>query len=146
MSKQLLPELYPYQIMESCTLFGKSAEFRELKHINEIGEGIIGPESRVALSKAGKFSLTPCSRDAGLIHGLGRSPGGNGNPLQYSYLGNPIDRGAWRATVHRVKNNQTRLSLHTHTHTHTQVLSNYPSPSLIPKLHQVVKYSYFKFQ
>ena len=39
-------------------------------------------------------------RDAGLIPGLGRSPGGgNGNPLQYSCLENPMDRGAWRATV-----------------------------------------------
>ena len=37
----------------------------------------------------------------GLIPGLGRSPGeGNGNPLQYSCLGNPMDRGAWWATVH----------------------------------------------
>ena len=37
----------------------------------------------------------------GLIPGLGRSPGGgNGNPLQYSCLENPMDRGAWRATVH----------------------------------------------
>ena len=36
------------------------------------------------------------------IPGLGRSPGkGNGNPLQYSYLGNPMDRGAWQTTVHR---------------------------------------------
>ena len=36
------------------------------------------------------------TRDAGLIPGSGRSPGeGNGNPLQYSYLGNPINRGAW---------------------------------------------------
>ena len=36
------------------------------------------------------------ARDAGLIPGLGRSPGGgNGNPLQYSCLGNPTDRGAW---------------------------------------------------
>ena len=41
--------------------------------------------------------------DAGLIPGLGRSPGeGNGNPLQYSCLGNPMDRGAWRATVRGV--------------------------------------------
>ena len=41
--------------------------------------------------------------DAGLIPGLGRSPrGGNGNPLQYSCLENPMDRGAWRAIVHRV--------------------------------------------
>ena len=37
------------------------------------------------------------------IPGLGRSPGeGNGNPLQYSCLGNPTDKGAWWATVHRV--------------------------------------------
>ena len=41
--------------------------------------------------------------DPGLIPGSGRSPGeGNGNPLQYSCLGNAIDRGAWWATVHRV--------------------------------------------
>ena len=39
--------------------------------------------------------------DLGLIPGFGRSPGeGNGNPLQYSCLGNPIDRGAWWDTVH----------------------------------------------
>ena len=50
-----------------------------------------------------------------LIPGLGRSPGeGNGNPLQYSCLGNPMDRGAWWATVHRVTKNQTRLNIHTH--------------------------------
>ena len=41
--------------------------------------------------------------DAGLIPGSGRSPGeGNGNPLQYSCLENPMDRGAWLATVHEV--------------------------------------------
>ena len=41
--------------------------------------------------------------DTGSIPGLGRSPGeGNGNPLQYSYLGNSMDRGAWQATVHGV--------------------------------------------
>ena len=39
--------------------------------------------------------------DAGSIPGLGRSPGkGNGDPLQYSCLGSPIDKGAWRAAVH----------------------------------------------
>ena len=39
--------------------------------------------------------------DVGLIPGSGRSPGkGNDNPLQYSCLENPFDRGAWRATVH----------------------------------------------
>ena len=42
-------------------------------------------------------------RDRGSIPGLGRSFGeGNGYPLQYSCLENPMDRGAWRATVHRV--------------------------------------------
>ena len=42
-------------------------------------------------------------RDSGLIPGSGRYPGeGNGNPLQYSHLGNPMDRGAWQATVHGV--------------------------------------------
>ena len=41
--------------------------------------------------------------DIGLISGSGRSPGeGNGNPFQYSYLKNPMDRGTWRATVHGV--------------------------------------------
>ena len=41
------------------------------------------------------------ARDLGLIPGLGRSPGeGNGNPLQYSCLENPMNRGAWQATVH----------------------------------------------
>ena len=39
--------------------------------------------------------------DAGLIPGSGRSPAeGNGNPLQYCSLGNPMDRGTWRATIH----------------------------------------------
>jgi len=47
-------------------------------------------------------------RDAGLIPRSGRSPGGgHGNPLQYSCLENPMDRGAWRATVHRVAKSRT---------------------------------------
>jgi len=49
--------------------------------------------------------------DLALILGLERSPGeGNGNPLQYSCLENPLDRGAWQATVHRVAKNRTQLS------------------------------------
>ena len=52
--------------------------------------------------------------DPGLIPGSGRSPGeGNGNPLQCSCLGNPMDRGAWLATVQEVAKNQTRLSAQT---------------------------------
>ena len=61
-----------------------------------------GSEVKASASNAG---------DLGLIPGSGRSPGeGNGNPLQYSFLGNPMDRGAWWATVHRVAKSQTRLS------------------------------------
>ena len=49
-------------------------------------------------------------RDAGSIPGWGRSPGGgHGNPLQYSCLENPMDRGAGQATVRRVAQNWTRL-------------------------------------
>ena len=49
--------------------------------------------------------------DLGSIPGLGRSPGeGNDNPLQYPCLENPIDGGAWWATVHGVAKSQTRLS------------------------------------
>ena len=44
------------------------------------------------------------------VPGWGRSPGeGNGNPLQYSWLGNPMDRGAWGATVHGVSKSQAQL-------------------------------------
>ena len=51
--------------------------------------------------------------DPGSILGLGRSPGeGNGNPLQYSCLENPMDREAWLATVHGVAKSWTRLSNH----------------------------------
>ena len=56
--------------------------------------------------------------DPGSIPGLGRSPGGgNGNLLQYSCLENPMDRGAWQATVHGVPKSQTLLSDWAYTHT-----------------------------
>ena len=49
--------------------------------------------------------------DRSSIPGSGRSPGeGNGNPLQHSCLENPMDRGAWQATVHGVAKSPTRLS------------------------------------
>ena len=49
--------------------------------------------------------------DLGSIPGSGRPPGeGNGNPLQYSCLENPMDQGAWWATVHGVAKSQTQLS------------------------------------
>ena len=55
------------------------------------------------------------TRDVGLMPGSGRAPEeGNGNPLQCSCLENPMDRGAWRATVHGVAKSRTRPSEHTH--------------------------------
>ena len=55
--------------------------------------------------------------DLGSIPGSGRSPGeGNAYPCQYFYLGNPIDRGTWQATVHGVAKSRTRV---TNTQTHT---------------------------
>ena len=61
-----------------------------------------GSEVKVSARNAG---------DLGSIPGSGRSPGeGNGNPLQYSCLENPMDGGAWWATVHGVAKSQTGLS------------------------------------
>ena len=49
-------------------------------------------------------------KDEGSILGLGRSPvGGHGNPLQYSCMENPMDRGAWWAVVHRISKSWTQL-------------------------------------
>ena len=56
-------------------------------------------------------NLPVIASDWGSVLGLRRSPGeGYGNPLQYSCLGNPMDRGAWQATVHGVAKSWTRLS------------------------------------
>ena len=61
-------------------------------------------------SSGGKESACNAG-DPGSIPGLGRSPGGgHGNPLQYSCLENPMDRGAWRAAVHRVARNSSSRS------------------------------------
>ena len=69
--------------------------------------------------------------DMGSIPGSGRFPEeGYGNPLQYCYLENPIDRGAWRATVyrlHRVRHNWSDFT-HTHTHTYTHIHTHTHEP------------------
>ena len=68
--------------------------------------------------------------DTGSIPGSGRSPGGKlGNPLQYSCLENSMDRGVWRATVHRVTKSWTQLkwlSKHTHTHPYIFFSDSFP--------------------
>ena len=62
-----------------------------------------------------------------LILGSRRSPGeGNGNPLQYSCLDNPMDRGAWRAIVHGVAKSWTRL-INLQFHVHTRISSSIPT-------------------
>ena len=64
--------------------------------------------SHVALVVRNALANAEDVRDAGLVPVSGRSPGGrHGNPLQYSCLENPMDRGAWWARVHRVAKSQT---------------------------------------
>ena len=74
-----------------------------MSFISEFGLGFPGgSEVKASACNAG---------DLGLIPGWGRFPGeGNGNPLQYSCLENPMDGGAWWATGHGVAKSQTRLS------------------------------------
>ena len=60
---------------------------------------------------SGVSNLPAIAEDGGLVPGSGSSPGeGNGNPLQYSYLKNPMNRGAWQPTVHGVAKSWTLLS------------------------------------
>ena len=69
----------------------------------------LGEASQVALVLKNLPANAGDVRDGGSIPGSGRSPGGgNDNPLQYSCLGNPMDRGAWWV-VHRVAKSQTQL-------------------------------------
>ena len=71
--------------------------------------------------------------DPGSIPGLGRSLGeGNGNLLQYSCLENPMDRGAWSATVHGFAKSRTRLSDFTSLHAHCSTGGGYGNPLLYP--------------
>ena len=80
-----------------CTLKKTKAD----RVVNIPLDGLSGKESACNAGDTG---------DVGSIPGLGRSLGrGNDNPLQYSCLENPMDRGAWRATVHRVAKSRTQL-------------------------------------
>ena len=74
-----------------------------------------------------KVKASACNAgDLGSIPGSGRSPGeGNGNPLQYSCLENPMDRGAWQAIVHGVPKSRTRLSDYHSFLEHTLICDSY---------------------
>ena len=64
---------------------------------------ILSRANRIQVCGSVVKNLSASARDLSSIPGSGRSPGeGNGNPLQYSCLGNPMDRGAWRAADHGV--------------------------------------------
>ena len=69
--------------------------------VEVIFSGFLSANSDVLLKEVCIGLLCLCSRNLELIPGLGRSPGEeHGDPLQYSYLENSMDRGAWQATVH----------------------------------------------
>ena len=90
-----------------------------------------GSDSKESTCNTGDLGSTP---------GLGRSPGeGNDNPLQQSYLENPMDRGAWWATVHGITKGQTRLrqlhfSFHSGGAADQNTAANAGDTSLIPGL------------
>ena len=95
----------------------KSPNFKHLKNLHiEVTKQCIFKNFRERGFPDGTMVKNPPANtrdagDMGLTPGSGRSPGGvNGNPLQYSCLENPTDRGAWWATVHGVAKSQTRLS------------------------------------
>lgn len=77
------------------------------------GRGYVYTYSWFPDGASGKEPVCQCRffiRDAGSIQGSGRSPGEeNGNPREYSCLGNPMDGGSWKATVHKVTKSQIQL-------------------------------------
>ena len=84
------------------------------------------PASLVAQSVK---NLPAMQRDLGSVPGLGRAPGeGNGNSLQYSCLGNPMDRGTWWATVQGVEDFETTLP-QPHTMLH---VNRFEFPNMLP--------------
>ena len=90
--------------------FGSFLKVRELELLYRILLFSVKHESDFPGGSDGKASVYNAG-DPGSVPGPGRSPGErNGNPLQYYCLENPMDRGAWQATVHGVAKSWTRLS------------------------------------
>ena len=99
-----LKELFVHNTTLYLTFWGTARLFSTAVESRPIADRMGFPGGSVV-----KNSANP--GDVGSIPGLGRSPGeGDGNPLQYSCLGNPVNRGAWRATVHGVPKSQRWVS------------------------------------
>ena len=105
-----------YQLLKFIKQFGSQDHSKHTlpvsqfsDHLSEIGTVTpVSQTSQVVLVVKNVPANAGDIRDAGLIPGPGRSSGGGyGNPLQYSCLENPLDRGAWWATVHGVTKGQT---------------------------------------
>ena len=117
--------------LRTCVKYGaiclgeRQPTWRNFRHLDEKSFSFrIHSKSQPELPRWCSGKESACSAgaegDPGSIPGSERSPGGgNGNPLQYSCLENPIGRRALRATVHGVTKSWARLS-NSHTHTHTQ--------------------------
>ena len=123
MSLHQLKELMMDREAWRAAVHGVSKSWTQLSDWTELNfRGQYYPEkvSEVALVVKNLPGNAGDLRDKSSIPGWGRSPGrGRGNPFQYSWLENPMDRGAWTLWVHRVSKSLSwlkRLSTHTHTH------------------------------
>ena len=136
--QQLLPLLEGNRAVRPCyssLLFTQDPTPRSHRHFWLTGNHFTSIIKSLGAA-GGKEPAHQCRRHkrCRFYPGLGRSPGeGHGNPLQYSYLENPMDRGAWRATVHRVTKSRTWLK---QLSTHTCMLGghlygNFHQPSLV---------------
>ena len=111
-----------YVIQSCCGVLFLCCTKADLQDTNTTNGFPGGSEVKASASNAG---------DPGSIPGSGRSPGeGNGNPLQYFCLENPMDRGAWQATVHGVPKSWTRLSDFTFTFSTTNRV--FPGSCYVP--------------
>ena len=118
----LQPGLRTYQekaiAPHSSTLAWKIPWMEETGRLRSMGSHRFGHSlSDLAVAAVVKEPSCQCRLETGSIPGSGRSPGrGQGNPLQYSCLENPMDRGAWQAAVHRVIQSDTsKATQHAHT-------------------------------